>query len=336
MKIAYFHTGTILTSWSIFSLASTMRALGHEVLDASIPTGANGVVLRQVRPTQLQQVRAELPTLHDLEGCDVILVAGPEYVATWLNTLYGIDQWCKLPARRGALYLESSQREDCKFRYEAFTGWFHANFFPDPEDARRLRAHHFTWYVDGDMFKPCPEEGVKGHVCNGDCERRRLNGKKYTAAFAGTLYKKRMEFLERFLPLIPEINFQTNGVVVHDVGGEGPQLAAELLVNSLREMKIHVALASNNTTMMVPRPFETMACGTFLITYRTKDNPFRDGEHCRLYDPEKPEELAEMIRYYLAHEDEHEKIARAGCEEVRRNYSWQGRIQNVLDVVAHG
>src|ERR1017187_3093076 len=85
MKIAYFHTGTILTSWSIFSLASTMRALGHEVLDASIPTGANGVVLRQVRPTQLQQVRAELPTLHDLEGCDVILVAGPEYVATWLN-----------------------------------------------------------------------------------------------------------------------------------------------------------------------------------------------------------------------------------------------------------
>jgi hypothetical protein len=31
--------------------------------------------------------------------------------------------------------------------------------------------------------------------------------------------------------------------------------------------------------------------------------------HCRIYDPEKPQELADLIRYYIAHEDERESIA---------------------------
>jgi spore maturation protein CgeB len=85
--------------------------------------------------------------------------------------------------------------------------------------------------------------------------------------------------------------------------------------------------------MMVSRPFETLACGTFLLNYDTKDNPFRDGVHCRIYDPEKPH--ADLIRYYIAHEDERESIARAGCEEVRTNYSLRQRLSEVLDAVNH-
>lgn len=38
MKIAYFHTNTIRSSWTIWNAANTMRGLGHEVIDA--PLGA--------------------------------------------------------------------------------------------------------------------------------------------------------------------------------------------------------------------------------------------------------------------------------------------------------
>ena len=335
MRIAYFHTGTILTSWHFYSLAATMRSLGHEVLDASIPTDRNGAVVHQLGRAEYQRVVAELPTLQDLQNCDVIMVAGPEYVIVWLNTLYG-NAWRNLRARKVAFYLESSKREDVQFPYERFANGFDLHFFPDPDDAERFGGHHFTWYADTDMFKPCSHEGEEGHLCDRACEERRLQEKKYSAAFVGSLYPKRVQFLSKFLPLIPEIDFRANGVMVRDLGGERPRLAAELLAENLRQIKIHVGLASNNSMMMVPRPFETMACGTFLLTYRTKDNPFRDGEHCRVYDPEKPEELAEMIRYYLVHEEERERIARAGCAEVRRNYSMKTRIAQILDFAARG
>jgi glycosyltransferase involved in cell wall biosynthesis len=250
----------------------------------------------------------------------------------WLKTLYGTELQ-KLKARKAAFYLESSKREDAAINYSHLTKQYDVNFFPDPEDAKRFNAHHFTWYVDTGMFKPCRLEGEPGHVCGAGCEVRRHEEKKFSAAFVGSLYDKRLQFLKKLLPLIPEIDFQVNGVMVRDLSGERQQLAAELLADNLRRMKVHVALPSNNVTMMVPRPFETMACGTFLITYRTKDNPFKDGEHCRVYDPEKVDELAEMIRYYLSHDDERERIARTGCEEVRRKYSWKARIGDVLETI---
>ena len=333
MRIAYFHTGTIFTSWSIFSLAGIMRQAGHEVLDACIPTNEHGAVVHQLGTMEYKRILATLPTLQDLQTCDVVFVAGPEYISVWLNVLYG-DQFHKLKAKRAAFYLESSAREDVKFQYAQFTRQFQVNFFPDPEDARHFNAHHLTWYIDTTMFKPCRLEGEPGHVCDPDCEVRRQREKTFSVAFVGSLYNKRLQFLLKLLPMIPEVDFQANGVMVRDLSGERQQMAAELLADNLRRIKIHVALPSNNVTMMVPRPFETLASGTFLITYRTKDNPFKDGEHCRVYDPEEPEELAELIRYYLAHDEERERIARNGYEEVRQKYSWKTRIGEVLDIIS--
>ena len=334
MRIAYFHTGTVLSSWSLFSLAHTLRSLGHEVLDGTIPTNANGAVLHQLGRTEYERFIAGMPSLERLQECDVVLVAGPEYVAVWLNTLYGKNNWCNLKARRVALYLESSHREDVRFRYEVFADWYNVHFFPDPADAQRFGGHHTKCSVDTGMFKPCLLEGQPGHACDQDCYSRRMKEKKYDAAFVGSLYPKRIEFLTKLLPLLPEVDFRANGVAVRDLGGECQREWAELLAKNIRQIKVHVALPSNNMTMMVARPFETLACGTFLLTYNTQDNPFRDGVHCRIYDPAKPKELAEMIRYYIAHEDEREAIARSGYEEVRKNYSTRQYLAEVLELAA--
>jgi Glycosyl transferases group 1 len=332
MRIAYFHTGTVLSSWSIFSLAHSLRSMGHEVLEGTIPTNAHGAVLQQLGRAEYQRVLAGMPTLQGLQECDQILVAGPEYVAVWLNTLYGKTQWSNLKARRVAFYLESSRREDAQFRYEIFADWFNVHFFPDQEDARRAGGHHLKAFVDTGMFKPCLLEGQPGHMCDPCCYAERMSEKKYEAAFVGSLYPKRVEFLTKLLPLLPEVDFHANGITVRDLGGECQREWAELLTQNIRQIKVHVALPSNNMRMMVARPFETLACGTFLLTYDTEDNPFRDGVHCRIYDPSKPQELAEMIRYYVLHEDEREAIARAGLEEVRKHYSVRQRLAEMLNL----
>jgi glycosyltransferase involved in cell wall biosynthesis len=331
MRIAYFHTATILSSWSVFSMADTLRAMGHEVLDGMIPTNAHGQVLQNVGREHFNRTVALMPTLEDLQSCGVVLVAGPEYIDVWLNSLYGKEQWCKLNACRVAFFLESTGRKDLQLRYETFTHWFDLHYFPDRADASRLGGRHMKGSVDLEMFRPCEKGTPPNHTCDQACYSQRMAAKKYDAAFVGSLYPKRMEFLYKLLPLLPDVEFHANGVAVRDLGGECQREWAELLAKNIRQIKIHVALPSNNMRMMVSRPFETLACGTFLLTYDTKDNPFRDGVHCRIYDPENPRELADLIRYYIAHEAEREAIATAGCEEVRTKYSLRQRLSEVLD-----
>ncbi len=41
-------------------------------------------------------------------------------------------------------------------------------------------------------------------------------------------------------------------------------------------------------------------------------------------------ELVEKASYYLAHEDERERIRRAGMERARRDHTWQARFQQVF------
>jgi len=183
------------------------------------------------------------------------------------------------------------------------------HYFPDRADANRLGGRDIKGSVDVRMFRPCERGTLPEHICDQACYSQRMAAKKYEAAFVGSLYPKRTEFLYKLLPLLPEVEFYANGVTVRDLGGECQREWAELLVKNIRQIKVHVALPSNNMTMMVSRPFETLACGTFLLNYDTPDNPFRDGVHCRIYDPEKPQELADLIRYYIAHEDERESIA---------------------------
>ena len=333
MRVAYFHTGTILSSWSIYSIGATLRSMGHEVFEGTIPTNFHGAVVNNLGRGDFDRIRAKMPTLQELESCDAILVAGPEYVAVWLNTLYGKEQWCKLKARRIALYLESTERQDAKFRYDIFADWYDEHYFPDRDDVARFHGKPLDGFIDLRCSSPASTRASRPFMRSG-LHRPAMAEKKYHAAFVGSLYPKRMQFLNELLPLISGIDFYANGVAVRDLSGECHREWAELLAKNIRQIKIHVALPSNNIKMMVARPFETMACGTFLLTYRTEDNPFRDGVHCRLYDPAKPRELAELIRYYATHEEEREAIARAGFEEIRKNYCVRQRLAQILNAAS--
>jgi glycosyltransferase involved in cell wall biosynthesis len=327
MRLAHFHTNTILSSWSTLAIPETLRRMGNEVLEGAIPTNQQGAVIHQLGRREFQQAVARMPKWEDLQKCDAILVSGPEYVLVWLNTLYGKEKWCSLNIPRVGFHLETSEREDHNFHYEQLQDWCNIHFYPSPEDATRFKGHYLLGAVDTEMFKPA---GVADS--QGECEAA-SGGKKYDVGFVGTLYTKRLEFLARLLPLLDDLDFRAGVVAVRDINGERHRNWAELLVENLQQLRIHVGLPSNNIRMMVSRPLETMASGTFLLTYRTEHDVFRDGEHCRFYNPENPQELADLVHYYLKHESERESIARAGCQEVRQNFSLQNRLAEVLEIV---
>jgi hypothetical protein len=78
------------------------------------------------------------------------------------------------------------------------------------------------------------------------------------------------------------------------------------------------------------RCFEIMATGSFLLTnwIPTIGEFFEDGTHLALYRSE--EEMVEKARYYLAHDEEREKIAQAGYEEVMAKHTIQNRVDVIL------
>jgi len=83
-----------------------------------------------------------------------------------------------------------------------------------------------------------------------------------------------------------------------------------------------------------PRVFEAMACGCFVISDRQRDvfSLFEDGKHLVGFD--NPNDLIEKIKYYLAHPEEREAIARRGREEVLKNHTYVDRIKKLISHVA--
>lgn len=81
------------------------------------------------------------------------------------------------------------------------------------------------------------------------------------------------------------------------------------------------------------RVFETMATGSFLLTnyIPTLGDLFEDGKHLVTY--KTLDEAVEKTKYYLTHEEEREKIAKAGQKEVLAKHKYQDRVEHILKII---
>jgi len=81
------------------------------------------------------------------------------------------------------------------------------------------------------------------------------------------------------------------------------------------------------------RVFEAMACGAMLLT-EDIGNGLRDlfspGEHMDVYDCGS---LLSKVEYYLKHDKERERLARAGAREVAREHTLVRRMENLMESV---
>lgn len=80
------------------------------------------------------------------------------------------------------------------------------------------------------------------------------------------------------------------------------------------------------------RVYETLGRGGFLLHPRTEglDQEFEDGKHLVLYDREDLADLHDKIDYYLTHDEEREKIRRAGFEFVKAHHTYKDRCRELM------
>lgn len=100
-----------------------------------------------------------------------------------------------------------------------------------------------------------------------------------------------------------------------------------ILHNSKIVVNRHIDVAENYANNM--RLYETTGAGAFLITdYKDNLNElFEVSKEVEAYS--SPEECIEKIKFYLAHDSEREKIARAGQERTLREHTYEQRMREL-------
>jgi len=140
--------------------------------------------------------------------------------------------------------------------------------------------------------------------------------KKYDVCFVGHVNSEnRVDALDRLFKEFP--NFYYGQRLFEDAA------------RKFAESKIVFNIAMTDDINM--RCFEVMATGSFLLTnwIPTIGDLFEDGKHLVLY--RSLDEMVDKARYYLAHDDEREKIAQAGYQEVISKHKIQDRVNVMLN-----
>jgi hypothetical protein len=142
--------------------------------------------------------------------------------------------------------------------------------------------------------------------------------KKYDIGFVGYVsFEKRAQMLDRMFKEFPNFWY-------------GQRLFEECAEIYRKSRIIFNTAAVDDINM---RCFEATATGSFLLTeyVPTLSECFEDGVHLATY--KTMDEAIEKARYYLKHEDEREKVARAGMEHTLNNHTYKHRAEKILEAI---
>jgi hypothetical protein len=105
------------------------------------------------------------------------------------------------------------------------------------------------------------------------------------------------------------------------------------MVDAVRSYRIH--WNRNIKDDINYRTFETLGCGTFLLTNYTDrlGDLFNIHKHMTIYG--SPQDCLEKIQYFLVHADEREEIAKNGQEHVKQWHTFDCRVKQLIDIIEH-
>ena len=117
-----------------------------------------------------------------------------------------------------------------------------------------------------------------------------------------------------------------------------PQIAGRDYLNAISGAKlgIHVNAVNDVNMYHSDRLTHYLACGTCVLSKRVPDSQllFKDKHHLVYFDT--VEELLDLIKYYLGHEDERQKIATQGTNWVHQEYNSTKIAKYILDIIEKG
>lgn len=179
-----------------------------------------------------------------------------------------------------------------------------------------VRADRCFWLPHA--FDPLAYSRGTFNAKKNDWDRDSVPLKKYDVCFVGNLNdENRVRHLDRLFKEFP--NFYWGNQRFHEAAEKFNQSRIVFNVSSRKELNM--------------RHFEALGSGAFLLSDNIPEsqNVFKAGEHFVGYD--NFDDMIEKARYYLAHEEERERIAQQGHLEALKKHTYLHRVMKVLDTV---
>lgn len=94
-----------------------------------------------------------------------------------------------------------------------------------------------------------------------------------------------------------------------------------------------LALGSYRREQIKGRTFEIPGCRGFLLTGNANNlgNYYEDGKEIVIFN--STDDLIDKIQYYLTHDNEREKIARAGYERTMKEHTYEKRFNSIFNTI---
>jgi spore maturation protein CgeB len=206
-----------------------------------------------------------------------------------------------------------------------------------PGDLRALGIATPTEFVP-DVYDPDMERMVAP-------QERDLAVMGCDVGFIGTWSPKKTRFLRAVAERAPDVRLRVWGTQwagqsrsLDDLAGavQGYSVIGDLYALAIACTTINVGLLSerrpgaSSGDLTTSRTFEIPACGGFMLHERTDEvlSFFTEGTEIACFGDEV--ELVEKIRYYLAHDQEREKMRRAAHERCIAEYSVDGLAEGII------
>jgi hypothetical protein len=243
-----------------------------------------------------------------LRKVDLIILGAPEWYGNILTARYQAG-WQQIEAPKIAWYAESAYRDDRTFDFKRCKDMADIHYYPAIQDAEEFGGTWLPFAADTTIFRPLQI------------------AKKYETAFLGTIYPKRAEYIQ-------QVGFSID--IMPPVHAQHPVESFHRLAQAYNSTKLFVNMPAYSR-LLVTKVTEVMACGTMLVQ-PALDHPsgvrnmeqFVNGKHLVYYDQNRPDELTDILKYYLHHPEERDAIAAAGLDEIRRAHTMKHIVDRMV------
>lgn len=219
------------------------------------------------------------------------------------------------------------------------------NWFPDCQDVWEwieVNAQNYQYFFTCclDMLPRLRKIGVKAFYLPyaGDPDRKiKKRPKKYNVVFVGQYTKRREDYFQT----IRDLGLDIWGYEGWKKSSLSDCYHGRLYVDEAKEVFRQSKIVVNMTTSEKEngfaaanlRNFEVTGVGTLLITQYNEalSRLFENGKEVVFF--ETHQELREKVKYYLSHEAEREKIARAGWQKVVKEHTFDKRFKDMFQKI---
>jgi spore maturation protein CgeB len=218
--------------------------------------------------------------------------------------------------------------------------------FPDRNPARIAVAkqlHIVTGTSAGSFLKTYKDAGVPccafiPNICDPDIQQAWDVDEKYRAdvIFTGKPEHTKLDRNNQRYKLVKRLSSMPNARIYGAFGI--PRVEGIDYFYAISGAKIALSINIENDVRLYhsDRFINYISCGTFTLARRVPDSDllFADGEHVKYFDSN--DEFFELLDWYLVHENERKRIAKAGMQRAYTEFNCTKVAQYLLELLETG